>query len=95
VASLTRHLRHGPTPRSERIHEAPRAATVAQLTVRGWPQDAAEEAVLAWEAMVEAEGHQPDDPGYWEGRDEWAAESDAGVPGQPGPPEPAIIGGPR
>jgi hypothetical protein len=58
-------------PKSERIHEAHRAAIVARLVSAGRSQEAAEAAVAAFEAYATAEGRQRGAAAFWGGCEAW------------------------
>jgi hypothetical protein len=61
-------------PKRDRIHAARRAAHVARLVRAGWPEDAAEAAVAAWEAYATAEGRQRGATAFWDGCEPWMAD---------------------
>jgi len=61
-------------PRSERIHQARRAAHVAGLVSAGWPEATAEQAIAAWEAQATAESRLRGSPAFWTGCEAWLAE---------------------
>lgn len=62
------------TVQRERIHLARRDATRARLVSAGWPEDAAEDAVAAWETHAVAEGRQRGAAAFWDGVETWLVE---------------------